>query len=42
MEKKIGSFWFYGGKNSGVGFGIHVDKYHLTIDLLFWYVGWEF
>lgn len=42
MEKKIGSFWFYAGKNSGVGAGFHVDKYHVTIDFLFWYVGWEF
>jgi len=41
-EKKIGKYWFYAGKNSGVGFGIHVDKYHVTIDFLFWYVGWEF
>jgi hypothetical protein len=42
MEKKVGRFWFYGGRNSGIGLGFNFDKYHLTFDLLFWYVGWEF
>ena len=42
MEKKIGKFWFYGGRNSGIGLGFRIDKYHITVDLLFWYVGWEF
>jgi len=42
MEKKIGRFWFYWGRNSGIGLGFNFDKYHLSLDLLFWYVGWEF
>ena len=42
MQKKIGKFWFYGGRNSGIGLGFHIDKYHITVDLLFWYAGFEF
>lgn len=42
MEKKIGKYWFYYGRNSGFGAGIHIDKYHVTIDLGFWYIGMEF
>jgi hypothetical protein len=42
MQKKIGKFWFYGGRNSGIGLGFNVYKHHVTLDLLFWYVGFEF
>ena len=24
MQKKIGRFWFYGGRNSGIGLGFNV------------------
>jgi len=42
MEKKIGKYWLYSGRNSGVSLGFHIDKYHITVDFLFWYVVWEF
>ena len=42
MEKKIGKHWFYGGRNSGIGLGFNLDKHHVTLDLLFWYAGFEF
>ena len=42
MEKKIGKYWFYWGRNSGIGLGFDLDKYHVTFNLLFWYVGFEF
>jgi len=42
MQKKIGKVWFFYGRSSGIGFGIHIDKYAATVDFLFWYVGWEF
>jgi len=42
MEKKIGKHWFHWGRNSGIGLGFNFDKYHITFDLLFWYVGCEF
>jgi len=42
MEKKIGKYWFYWGRNSGICLGFDIDKYHVTFNLLFWYVGFEF
>jgi hypothetical protein len=42
MQKKIGKCYIYGGRNSGIGLGIHIDKHHASIDFLFWYAGWEF
>jgi hypothetical protein len=42
MEKKIGKYWFNWGRSCGFGIGFHVDKYHWSIDLGFWYVGQEF
>jgi hypothetical protein len=42
MEKKIGKFWIYGGRNSGIGLGFNIDKHHITVDFLFWYAGFEF
>ena len=26
MQKKIGRFYFYGGRNSGIGLGFNVDQ----------------
>jgi hypothetical protein len=42
MQKKIGKVWFFYGRNSGIGLGFNLDKHHITLDLLFWYVGFEF
>ena len=42
MEKKIGKYWFYWGRTYGFAIGFDLDKYHVTFNLLFWYVGFEF
>jgi hypothetical protein len=42
MQKKIGKYWLYGGRNSGISLGFDIDKYHVTFNLLFWYAGFEF
>ena len=42
MEKQIGKYWFHWGRNSGISLGFDIDKYHVTFNLLFWYVGFEF
>ena len=42
MEKKIGKYWFYWGRNSGISLGFDIDKYHVTFNLLLWYAGFEF
>jgi len=42
MEKKIGTYWFYWGRISGIALGFDIDKYHVTFNLLFWYVEFEF
>ncbi len=42
MQKKIGKCYIYGGRNSGIGLGFNVDKHHITLDLLFWYAGFEY
>jgi hypothetical protein len=42
MEKKIGKYWFYWGRTNGFALGFTVNRYHLSIDLGFWFIGQEF
>ena len=42
MQKKIGNSYIYWGRNSGIGLGFNLSKHHITLDLLFWYAGFEF
>jgi hypothetical protein len=43
MEKKISKrFWFSYGRTYGFAIGFDLDKYHVTFNLLFWYIGLEY
>ena len=42
-EIKLGKFWFsYGYSFKRFGIGFNIDKYHMDIDLVFFWVGIEF
>ena len=42
MQKRILNKWVIYGRVSGFALGFNVDKYAITIDLGFWYVGLEY
>ena len=42
MQKRILNKWVIYGRVSGFALGFNVDKYAVTIDLGFWYIGLEF
>ena len=41
-HKKFKKFWLIYGRVSGFAIGFNVDKYSITLDLGFWYVGIEY
>ena len=41
-HKKFNRFWLIYGKVSGFAIGFNVDKYSITVDLGFWYIGLEY
>jgi hypothetical protein len=41
-HKKFKRFWLIYGKISGFALGFNVDRYSATVDLGFWYIGFEF
>ena len=42
-EMKLGKFWFsYGYSFKRFGIGFNIDKYHMDIDLVFFWFGIEF
>jgi hypothetical protein len=42
MQKRILNKWVIYGRVSGFALGFNVDKYAVTIDLGFWYLGVEY
>jgi hypothetical protein len=41
-HKKFNKFWLIYGRVSGFALGFSVDKFSITIDLGFWYIGLEY
>jgi len=42
MEKRIlKNKWFSAGRHSGFALGVSINKYFISIDLGFWYIGVE-
>lgn len=41
-SKKIGRGWVAWGRVPGFSLGICINKYFITVDLVFWYVSVEF
>lgn len=41
-EKKIKHTWFSYGRKGGFGIGFDIDRYHISFDIGFWYLGIEF
>jgi hypothetical protein len=41
-SKKIGKIWLAWGRVPGFSLGICINKYFITVDLVFWYVSIEF
>jgi hypothetical protein len=40
-HKNFNKFWLIYGRVSGFALGFSVDKFSITIDLGFWYIGLE-
>ena len=41
-HKKFNRFWLIYGRVSGFAIGFNVDRYSITVDLGFWYIGLEY
>jgi hypothetical protein len=43
-ERQVGKLWISYGRTPFPGFsiGIELDRYHFSLNLVFWYIGLEF